>query len=268
MDHYSTLGVAKTATQEEIKKAYRKLASSHHPDRDGGDTAKFQSIQAAYDIISDPQKRQEYDNPRPQFQNGPGGFHFQSGGFPPGMEDIFASMFGQGRNPRQPQTPTFRTTIFVSLEQAYHGGEQPLRLQTQQGASTVNITVPRGVPDGGQLKFDNAIPGGVLLAEFRTHKHLKFDRHGDDLVSPLPISVLDLIVGTKMKFETLSGKSLEVTIPPKTQPYFQMRLADYGMPIMNTNNFGDQILVLKPFMPDGIPEQLMKSIKEYQTNSI
>ena len=90
MDHYQTLGVAKNATPDEIKKAYRKLASQHHPDR-GGDTARFQTIQAAYDTLSDPQKRAQYDNPPPQFN----GFNPQQNGFDFHFGSGFPDIFGQ-----------------------------------------------------------------------------------------------------------------------------------------------------------------------------
>ena len=87
-DHYTTLGVDKSATPEDIKKAYRSLASKHHPDK-GGDTAKFQEIQTAYATLSDPEKRQQYDNPNPFGTRQDGGWQ-QASGFPPGFEDIFA----------------------------------------------------------------------------------------------------------------------------------------------------------------------------------
>lgn len=269
MDHYSTLGVAKNATPDEIKKAYRSLASKHHPDK-GGDTATFQKIQVAYETLSDPQKREEYENPRPQFHPGQGGFQFRpgGGGFPPGMEDIISQMFRQGRGNQQ-QAPTFRTTVWITLETAFSGGGQTLRLQTQKGASMVEIKIPKGIQNGGQVKFEKALDGADLIAEFRIHDHLKFERHGNDLACVLPISILALVTGVKLPFETLSGKTLEVTIPPKTQPYFQMRLAGYGMPVGNVPGvFGDQILVLKPFMPTDIPESVIQSIQAYQTSSI
>ena len=263
MDHYKILGVAKTATPDEIKKAYRKLASQHHPDK-GGDTAQFQKIQAAYDTLSDPNKREEYDNPRPQGMGGfPGGFQggFNFGGGNNPFGDIFEQMFRQHHTQsRQPQQQLFRTTIWVSLDQVFKGDEQVLQLQTPTGVHTVKVAVPKGIPDGGQVRLENIIQGASLIAEFRTHPHLKYTRQGNDLICNHQISVLDLIVGTSFEFETLSGKTLEVTIPPKTQPFNQMKIAGYGMPISNSNAFGDQIILLKPFIPAIIDESITNSI--------
>ena len=261
MDHYNTLGVAKNATPDEIKKAYRKLASQHHPDK-GGDKAKFQDIQAAYDTLSSPEKRQQYDNPMPQ------GFHSQ-GGMPPGFENIFSQMFGGG-NPfdpfgqrrQQPQQQVFRTTINISLEQAYHGGEQLLKLQTPTNVHAVNIQIPKGIQNGNQMKIDNVLDGASLVVDFRIEPHLKYDRQGNDLLCNHSISVLDLIIGTSFEFTTLSGKTLEVTIKPRTQPYIQLKLAGQGMPIYNTSGYGDQIILLKPFIPDTIDEQVINSITQ------
>jgi DnaJ-class molecular chaperone len=264
MDHYSTLGVAKNAAPDEIKKAYRKLASQHHPDK-GGDKAKFQDIQVAYDTLSDPNKRQQYDNPAPQ------GFH-QQGGVPPGFEHIFSQMFGGG-NPfdpfnqrrQQPQQQVFRTTINITLQQAYHGGEQILKLQTPTNTHAVTIQVPKGIQNGNQMKIDNVLDGASLIVDFRVEPHLKYDRQGNDLICNHPISVFDLIVGTTFEFTTLSGKTLEVTVKPKTQPHIQLKLSGQGMPIYNTSAFGDQIILLKPFIPDIIDEQVINSILQQKT---
>jgi DnaJ-class molecular chaperone len=261
MDHYSTLGVSKTATPDEIKKAYRKQASQHHPDK-GGDTAKFQTIEEAYRVLSDPQQRQQYDNPIPQ------GFH-QQGGMPPGFEHIFGQMFGGG-NPfdpfnqrrQQPQQQVFRTTINISLEQAYHGGEQILKLQTPTNVHAVTIQIPKGIQNGNQMRIDKVMDGANLIVDFHVEPHLKYDRQGNDLSCNHPISVLDLIIGTTFEFTTLSGKTLEVTIKPKTQPYMQLKLAGQGMPIHNTTRYGDQIILLKPFIPDTIDEEVINSITQ------
>jgi DnaJ-class molecular chaperone len=261
MDHYSILGVGKNATPDDIKKSYRKLASKHHPDK-GGDTATFQQIQTAYDTLIDPNKRQQYDNPAPK------GFPQQSG-MPPGFEHIFGQMFGGG-NPfdpfaqhrQQPQQQVFRTTISISLEQAYHGGEQILKLQTPANVHAVTIQIPKGIQNGNQMRIDKVIDGASLIVDFKVENHLKYDRQGNDLICNHPISVLDLIVGTSFEFVTLSGKTLEVTVKPKTQPYIQLKLAGQGMPIHNTTRYGDQIILLKSFIPDTIDEQVINSINQ------
>ena len=263
MDHYSTLGVNKTATPDEIKKAYRKLASKNHPDK-GGDTAIFQQIQTAYDTLIDTNKRQQYDNPVPQ-----GFTQTGSGQMPPGFEHIFSQMFGGGnpfdpfnQNRQPPQQQTFRTTINISLEQAYYGGEQILKLQTPTNVHAITIQIPKGIQNGNQMRIDKVIDGASLVVDFKVEDHLKYDRQGNDLICNHPISVLDLIIGTSFEFVTLSGKTLEVTVKPKTQPYIQLKLAGQGMPIHNTTRYGDQIILLKSFMPDIIDEQVINSINQ------
>lgn len=267
MDHYQTLGVAKTATPDEIKKAYRKLASQHHPDK-GGDTATFQQIQTAYDTLFDPQKRQEYDNPRPQFHPGQGGFNegfgFDFGRGSP-FNDIFEMFRQQQQGQQRPRTQTYRTTVAITLDQVYSGDEHLIKLQTPTNSHAVKVNIPKGIQDGNQVRIDNVIDGASLIVEFRIHKHLKYDRHGNDLVCNHPISVLDLITGTSFEFTTISGKTLEVTVKPKTQPYIQLKIAGQGMPIYGTSAYGDQIILLKPFIPDIIDERIINSITQSKT---
>jgi DnaJ-class molecular chaperone len=258
MDHYVTLGVAKNATPDDIKKAYRKLASKHHPDK-GGDTATFQKIEEAYRILSDPQQRQQYDNPMPQSF----GQNFNFNGGPDIFQDFMSQMFKQQHQQhqhRQRQKPVFRTTVTVTLEQSYKGEEQVIRLQTPTLTHAANIQTPKGVHNGDQVKFDNIIQEASLIVEFKIIPHLKYDRNGNDLLSNHPISILDLITGTSFEFTTLSGKTFEVTVKPKTQPFMQLKIAGQGMPIHGTNQFGDQIILLKPYIPDIIDESIMNSI--------
>lgn len=265
MDYYATLGVAKTATPEEIKKAYRKLASQHHPDK-GGDTAMFQKIEEAYRTLGDSEKRQQYDNPSP-FGHHSGGF----GGFDPGMfsgdhdpRDIFSHIFGQRsgnsfanqRNNRQ----LFRTTVSVTLEDAYTGSNQILKIQTPTGQKVINIEVPKGLHEQAQVKYDNVIDNGTLLVEFRILPNLRFERRNHDLYCNQKISVLDLIAGTTLNFTTISGKEFEVRVPPKTQPYMQLKISGQGMPVQGTSQYGDQILLLKPYIPDIIDDEITQSI--------
>jgi DnaJ-class molecular chaperone len=262
MDYYATLGIVKTATPDEIKKAYRKLASQHHPDK-GGDTAMFQKVEEAYRTLSDPEKRQQYDNPSP--------FGQHSGGFDPNMftgdydpRDIFSHIFGQRsgnpfanqRNNRQ----LFRTTVAVTLEDAYTGSNQILKIQTPTGQKVINIEVPKGLSEQSQIKYDNIIDNGTLLVEFRILPNLKFDRRNHDLYCNQKISVLDLITGTTINFTTISGKEFEVRVPPKTQPFMQLKITGQGMPIQGTSQYGDQILLLKPYIPDIIDDEITQSI--------
>lgn len=259
MDHYQTLGVAKNASPDEIKKAYRKLASQHHPDK-GGDTATFQKIEEAYRTLSDPQQRQQYDNPMNQgfgAQGFPGGgFHFNMNGF--NMDDIFGQMFRQHHQAQR--NNVFRTTFWINLEQVYNGGEEVLKLQTPTGLHMVKVNIPKGIQDGGQIRYEKVIESNDLIVEYRIHNHLKYERRMNDLYCNHPISVLDLIVGSTFEFTTLSGKTLEVAVPPKTQPHMHLKLGGHGLPIQGTSIYGDQIILLKPFIPDIIDSRITDSI--------
>lgn len=259
MNYYDILGVAKNATPDEIKKSYRKLASQHHPDK-GGDTAKFQQIEEAYRTLSDPEKRNQYDNPVPNGAHGfPGGFHFHAQGFD--INDLFGKMFRQHQGF---SNQVFRTQIQISLEDAYFGNTQQLRLNTPEGNKIVSIDIPKGIKSGFQVKYERLISNAILLVEFIVISNLKYERKENDLYINFPISVLDLIVGTTIQVETISGKKLEVKIPPKTQPYLQFKIAGQGMPIFGTQMYGDQIILFKPFIPDIIPNEISESILRYK----
>lgn len=261
MDHYQTLGVAKGANPDEIKKAYRKLASKHHPDK-GGDTVTFQKIEEAYRILSDPAQRQQYDNPMTQ-ANPFGGF----GGFSRGfsfngdMNDLFGQMFQSQHTRRHAHTThTFRATVNVTLEQAYYGDTQNLNLQTPHGNHAVNIEIPKGISHLSQMRYDKVIPSAILIVEFHVQNNLKFERKYNDLYCNYTVSVLDLIVGTEIEFTTISGKTLMVKIPPKTQPHMHLKIAGEGMPIQGSSNYGDQIILIKPIIPDIIDSEITDSI--------
>lgn len=271
-DHYATLGVAKNATPEDIKKAYRRLAAIHHPDK-GGDTAEFQKVQGAYETLSDPQKKQQYDNPNPFGPGnpfgGPGGMH---GGFPGGfsfnmngfdMNDIFGGMFGQGgRQYGRGAHTSYKTTLHVTLEQVLTGDEQTVNIHGPSGPQTIKVSIPKGIDNGATLRLDNIIPNAILLVEFRIHPNAKYERDGPNLFSVHEINILELIIGTSIKFKTLSGKELDVNVPPRTQPGSKLRIVGEGMP--HQNGHGDQYILLKPFISDIIDVRIIEAIKQYK----
>jgi len=263
MDHYTLLGVGRNANQDEIKQAYRKLAAKHHPDR-GGDTATFQKIQEAYNTLSDPEKKQQYDNPNPfnnmngpGFNGYPGGFSFHTNGFD--INDLFGQMFGQQNHFHQRQQ-IFRTHLDITLEDSYNGKGHVIRLQTNTGQKVINIDIPKGIKNNDQIRYDNVIDGAQLIIEFKIQEHLKYERKGNDLYSNQQISVLDLIVGNKFDFRTISGKTFPVEVKPMTQPYNQLKIIGQGMPVPNSNFYGDQIILIKPFIPDNIDKSVIESI--------
>jgi DnaJ-class molecular chaperone len=256
-DHYSTLGVDRNSSPDDIKRAYRKMAAQHHPDR-GGDTAKFQEIQSAYDTLSDPGKRQQYDNPQPQGFPG-GGFHFhQGGGFPPGFEDIF-SAFGQGHpfgdmfGQRQPQrNRTINIQTSITLEDAFHGKDLIANLQLPSGKNqTLEIKIPAGIDDGMTLRLnqmgDDSVPNapkGDIHLTVHVQPHSVFQRQGDDLVKQVDVSCIDAMLGKTIKITTIDDKTLDITVPEGTQHGQTLAAAGYGMPKVNDNRFKGRLLIL------------------------
>jgi curved DNA-binding protein len=257
-DYYSILGVDRNASSEDIKRAYRRLASQNHPDK-GGDTKRFQEIQAAYDTLSDPDKRSQYDNPQPQGM--PGGFHFHTGGgMPPGFEDIFAHAFG-GNNPfgdifgqrRQPgpRNRTLNIQTQISLEEAFHGKELLANLTLPSGRNqTLEIKIPPGIQDGTTLRLSGMgddsyanIPRGDIHLTVNILEHPVFQRQGDDLVRDIDITCVDAMLGKTVDIDTIDGRTLAVTINPGTQPGQILAAQGHGMPNINDSRFRGRMLM-------------------------
>lgn len=256
-DYYATLGVAKTATADEIKKAFRKLASQHHPDK-GGDTAKFQEIQAAYDTLGDPAKRTAYDNPQPQFGGGP---QFN-------MNDIFSQMFGgqMGGNPfgPRPQRNHVRMTVWIHLIDAARGGSKTMAVGTSQGSTTIEIEIPKGIEDGDNVQYNGVAPGGMdLVVQFRIHPDHRWQREGMTLHIKQKISIWTLILGGEIEIQNILGDSLAMRIPPRTQPGTTMRVRNQGMRDRN-GGAGDLMVHIQAQIPESIPPELISAIEQHQ----
>ena len=260
MTHYATLGVAENASPDDIKKAFRSLASKHHPDK-GGDTARFQEIQAAYAIVGDEQKRSQYDAER----RGGGGFRFtvngrpfEGGGIPPGMEDLFAQFgfggghpFGGARQQQQPRrNKDLQVRISISLLETLANHTKTISVQTTSGErTTVEVQVPRGVSTGVTVKYpelgDNlftSLQRGDLYVQFEVQAHPDFEVVGLDLVTPMTINSVEAMVGCEKTVQCLDGTELTIAIPAGTQPMSKFRIYNQGLWQMNQNTRGNLLV--------------------------
>ena len=258
-DHYATLGVAKNASQDEIKKAYRKLASQHHPDK-GGDTARFQQIHTAYDTLGDEQKRQAYDNPAPQFQN------FQGFGQGNPFGDIFSQMFG-GQSPfgqQHPRRNHVRMSLWVTLLDVARGGKRPVALGTQSGTNTVEIEIPLGIEDGDNVQYGGIAPGGQdLVIQFRIQPDPNWRRQGLNLYTDRKVNIWDMLLGADAEVNNVEGNKLVVKIPPKTQPGTILRLRNQGLKDRNGNH-GDLMVKVQPEFPTKIAPEIIAAIQQHR----
>ena len=258
IDYYSTLGVSRTATQDEIKRAFRKLASQHHPDK-GGDTKKFQEIQAAYDTLGDAAKRQQYDNPAPQFAGMPGGAQFNMG-------DIFAQMFGghpgfAGQHPRRNHA---RMSLWITLRDVLTGGHRQVAVGSMAGQSTIEIDIPLGIDDGDMVQYQGLAPGGQdLVIEFKIHPHPQFRRDGLNLIVDHKCSVWDMIQGGDTTVNHLDGNQLLVTVPPLTDNGTTLRLRGRGLGDRKGNK-GDLFVKLHALLPRSISPELIEAIQKHR----
>lgn len=264
-DHYATLGVPRTASQDEIKRAFRKLASQHHPDK-GGDTKKFQEIQAAYDTLGDTAKRQAYDNPQPQFQGFPGGFSQASGVH---VNDIFAQMFGGG-NPfggfagQHARRNHVRMSLWITLLDVARGGSRPVAVGTAQGQQTIEIEIPLGINDGDNVQYSGIAPGGQdLVVEFRIRPDPVFQRDALNLICEHRVPVWDMILGGDTEIKTIENTSLVVSIPPHCPNGTILRLKQHGLRDRSGSQ-GDLMVRIVAEIPQTISPELAQAIKQHR----
>jgi DnaJ-class molecular chaperone len=250
MDYYSTLGVPKGASEDEIKKAYRQLAMQHHPDR-GGDQNKFQKIQEAYDTLGDSQKRHQYDHPQPQ-GFGSDGFHFQFNGGG-GFEDIFAQFGFGGPFQQQRKNKDLRIQIELDLVGTLYDQNKTVSVQTTTGTrETVQVNIPRGIRSGQQMRFPglgdnmfNTIPRGDLFVHFAVRPDPQFAVEGDDVVYHAVIDALDAITGTTIDVPNLESKVYRMTVPAGTTHGTRMRLPNQGLYNLNQPTRGHLIVEIQ-----------------------
>jgi curved DNA-binding protein len=254
---YQTLGVSKDATAEDIKRAYRKLASKHHPDR-GGDTKAFQDIQTAYDTLSDPNKRGAYDNPSP-FGNG--GFNNFRSEAPFDFEHIF-NIFGTRFQHPQQRVHEARMNLWITLQDVAQGGTKTVSVGSPHGNVTVEIEIPLGIEDGTTVRYPKTGPMGMdLLVVFRIHPNPKWSRNGPNLTAEQKVNVWDLILGAEIQVRDILGNTLSLAMPPRTQPGTTFRLRERGLR-QKSGTAGDMFVQVQAHIPDHIPESLIDAIAQ------
>ncbi|RTH34407.1 molecular chaperone DnaJ [Thermus scotoductus] len=270
-DYYAILGVPRNATQEEIKRAYKRLARQYHPDVNKSPEAeeRFKEINEAYAVLSDPEKRKVYDTygtATPPPPPPPGGYEF-SGFDVEDFSDFFQELFGTGlfgsmgrRRPRKGRD--LRAELPLTLEEAFHGGERVVEV----GGRRVPVKIPPGVQEGSTIRLAGlggpGDPPGDLLLTVRLLPHPVFRLEGQDLYATLDVPAPIAVVGGKVRAPTLEGP-VEVTIPPRTQAGKKLRLKGKGFP--GPHGRGDLYYEVRVVIPEHLTpeeEELWRKLKE------
>lgn len=231
----------------------------HHPDR-GGDQNRFQEIQQAYEVLADPARRAQYDQPQQQHINinwGGQGFH--------DIFDMFRRQaFGESGHQTQ-RRGHVRMDLWISLEDAARGGGRTVTIGTNVGVNAVNIDIPLAINDGDHVQYSGIAPGGQdLVVTYRIQPHATWQRSGLDLTTTREVIVWDLILGGDIKLVDIHGAELTARIPPKTQPGTRLRLRERGLRTAQ-GQCGDILLQVQARLPDNIPDQLLAAIREFHT---
>src|SRR6266851_7485802 len=287
-DYYKTLGVQKSATAADIKKAYRKLARQHHPDINPSADAskKFKELNEANEVLSDPEKRKRYDELGPDWERyahaGPasqgtdGNFRWVYSGTPGAnpfggeaadFSDFFNSVFGgmggfsgatagngTRRRGRVRPAADVEYPIDVTLAEAYKGAERSLELRGEDGKTRrLSVKIPAGVRDGQRIRLAGQADGGDLYLQIKAKPDPRFVRDGDDLRMELPVALHEALLGAEVLVPTLKGR-VSLRIPPETQNGRTIRLAGQGMPRAG-GGYGDLYVTVKVVLPTKLSDE-------------
>lgn len=299
-DYYKILGVPKTASADEIKKAYRKLAVKYHPDKNQNDKVaeeKFKEVNEANEVLGDPEKRKKYDELGENWQHyqqgagktgqdfdwskwsgqQSGPFQGQAGQFDEGdFSDFFESIFGgrfQGAGNRKRKGQDYRAEISISLEEAYHGTSRQLDLGDQK----LQFQLKPGVADGQQLRLkgkggigQNGGESGDIYLTVQVNEHPHFERKENDLYSSIPVDLYTAVLGGSVLIRTLKATT-RIHLPAGTQNGKVLRLRGMGMPVFGkAETFGDLYAKVNVILPEKLSEQelsLFKQLSNLKKNS-
>lgn len=293
-NYYDLLGVKKEATAEEIKKAFRKLARKHHPDA-GGDEEKFKEINGAYEVLSDADKRAQYDQYGQYFGGGMppgqgGGQGPQGAGWPGGgrggyqnvnvgdlgdLGDLFGSVFGggggfgggYGGRPQPHRGADQEARLELTFAEAFSGTSKTMH---SGSGGSVSVTVPPGATEGGKLRFKgkggagaNGGPAGDLYVTTHIRRHSYFSRDGADVVVDLPVSFAEAALGTEVRVPTPDGGKVKLKIPAGTQSGKTLRVRGKGAAQLKGTGTGDLHVRINVAVPKSLTDEQREALEQF-----
>ncbi|MCC6189826.1 MAG: J domain-containing protein [Anaerolineales bacterium] len=299
-DYYQVLGVPRTASEKEIKSAFRKLARQHHPDVNPGDKAaedRFKSINEAYEVLSDSEKRKKYDAfgadwERYQQAGGqPGGFDFSRWQAQPGngqpwevrysSPDDLADLFGEGepysdffstlfgRQARQRTAGArrgrdYEHPVRISFDEAFRGARRIFQLDERR----IEAAIPAGVRTGSRVRLSGqgepgagGASGGDLYLVIEVEPDSRFERRGDDLYADVPVDFFRAVLGGETRVTTPDG-AVALKLPPRTQAGQTFRLRGKGMPVLGVSGHGDLYARIKIVLPADLTDEEVETLRQ------
>ncbi|NBW57426.1 J domain-containing protein [bacterium] len=266
-DYYKILGLQEGVSDDDIRRTYKKLAMEHHPDR-GGNLNQFQEIQEAYSVLTDPQKKAEWQHQRQfghaQTNQGPFGFSFN---FSSDINEIFRQFHGQDpfAQFRQPRNSDLRTSLEIDLASTLNPQSHHIHIKSRNGQSRmVKIDIPRGVQNGMQMRCsghgDHSVtnqPPGDLYVDIAVRPSGGFTAQGINLHKKINLNCIDAILGSKITVRSLDNRDFDIVIPPATQHGSSFRLTGQGLWDINQPLRGDMIVEIMLDVPKTITQEQM-----------
>lgn len=271
MDYYRTLGIGKTSTQDDIKRAYKKLAMQHHPDRPDGNAEEFKRVTEAYETLKDPVKRKQYD--QPQETNN---FGFRSHNFSQGQNPFAGSPFEdlfRGRHPHaNVRGEDITVRVIVDLKDIVNGKIETVQYRLKNGKiETVRAEIPTGARQGDTIRYtglgdisDPRIPRGDLYIRVHIREPRDWARDGNNLVTKRKIDVFDILQGCAIIIETIDDKRVSLNIPKGTKHGTILSIPGYGVPDLKTKKQGNLYVQIEIELPKIHDQEILTKIKELQ----
>ena len=289
-DYYEILGVSKNASDDEIKKAYRKLAVKYHPDKNPGDKEaeeKFKEINEAHDVLSDKQKRARYDqfghagvggsgnpfggggagNPFGNFNGQSFNFDFGGAG---GFEDIISNLFGFGGGARRPRRgDDYQTNVTLTFEEAIFGATKNIDINGEN----IKLKIPAGIDDGMSIRLrgkggpapEGGSEPGDLYVRIRVKPHKHLTREGNIILSEEKIDMVDAALGCEINVETVDG-NITMKVPAGTQSGTPFKLSGHGVPYRADGDRGPHIVTVVVETPKNLSKKQKELLEEFKNN--